>query len=109
MPNALSVQAGLVRAVRGESTLSPEYQLVSGVISDYPEAYQELSYTGSNLTGISIWSTPAKTLLLITKTFGYSSGNLVTKTVTDVVASKTVTVTYGYSGSNLTSVTRVLS
>jgi hypothetical protein len=109
MPNALSIQSGLVRAVRGESTLSAEYQLVSGILANYPEAYVEYSYTDSNLTGISIWDNSEKDTLLITKTFAYTDGNLTTKTVVDVVASKTVTVTYGYTSGNLTSKSTTIS
>jgi hypothetical protein len=103
MPNALSLVGNQVRAVKGERTLSPEYQLVSGILANYPEAYTEFTYTGSNLTGISIWASLAKVTLLVTKTFSYSGGNLVSKVVTDEITLKTITVTYGYTGSNLTS------
>lgn len=109
MPNALSIQSGIIRAVKGENTLSLDYQIIQGRIAGYTSLYKEFGYTGDNLTSIGVWNSSDKDVYLLSITFSYSSGNLITKVVTDQVTSRVLTTTYGYTGSNLTSITEVFS
>jgi hypothetical protein len=91
------------------AALSKEYQLISGRLVDYPVVHKEFSYTGTNLTGISVWNGPAKQILLITIQFAYTGSNLTQKNVSDVVGGITLTVDYVYTGSNLTGLTEALT
>ena len=109
MPNALSVQSGIVRAVKGENTLSLDYQLIQGRIAGYTSLYKEFGYTDGNLASINVWNNDAKSIYLLQILFSYTSGNLTSKVITDQVTLRVLTTTYGYTGTNLTSTTEVFS
>jgi hypothetical protein len=103
MPNALSLVEDKIRAVKGENTLSLEYQLISGRMAGRLTVHKEFSYVGANLTGIQVWDGPLKETLLITIAFTYTGSNLTRKTVG--ASGQTLTIDYGYTAGNLTSVT----
>lgn len=90
-----------------DSSLAPEYEIALGAVKASPTAHRELTYSDGDLTGVSIWADATKNELLMTKSFTYSGGNLITAAVTynDV----TVTKSFAYSGGNLVSVTEVKS
>jgi hypothetical protein len=106
MPNnALSLVEGKIRSVKGENTLSLEFQLVSGRMAGRLTVHKEFDYEGDVLTGIEVWESPSKEELLLTFAFTYTGQNLTQKVVTDEISGATLTVSYGYTGSNLTILT----
>ncbi|MBW4462493.1 MAG: hypothetical protein KME47_19970 [Nodosilinea sp. WJT8-NPBG4] len=86
MPNALSLIEDKIRAVKGENTLSLEYQLVTGRMAGRLSIYKEFAYTGTNLTGIAVWDGPEKETHLLSISLSYTGTNLTQKTVTDKIS-----------------------
>lgn len=66
--------------------------------------YKEFIYTGSDLTTINIWTTPAMTLKKYQKDFNYTMGNLDSIVITRIIDSATLTKTFTYTLGNLTSI-----
>jgi len=70
------------------------------------DTYSEPTYTNGVLTSIVTWSDNTKSVLVETKTFSYTSGNLAQIVVTDGNNATTITKTFTYSGDNLSSITK---
>jgi hypothetical protein len=71
--------------------------------------YTEYTYSSGSLTSVDIWSTSAKTLKLFTKTLSYTGADLTGITIVDEVDSNTLTKVLAYSGGNLSNKTEVLT
>lgn len=73
--------------------------------------WEELVYTGSDLTEIIVWTSPAKLLRVRDTTFTYAGGNLttvVTRQYDDLGAlTKTLTKVFTYSGKDLVDIDTV--
>ena len=69
------------------------------------DSYIEPTFTNGVLTSLTTWSDSTKAVLVQTKTFSYSSGNLSQVTITDGSGNTTLTKTYTYAGDNLASIT----
>ena len=70
------------------------------------DSYSEPTYTNGALTALTTWSDNTKAVLVETKTFSYTSGNLTQVVVTDGDGATTLTKTLTYSGDELASVTK---
>jgi hypothetical protein len=66
--------------------------------------YKEYSYTGSNLTGVTIYTDNTKVTTLFTKTLSYSGTKLTQTVLTRITDAATLTKTYTYTGGKLISV-----
>ena len=70
--------------------------------------YKTYTYTGSNLTAVDIWTTPAMATKLFGKALTYDGSNQLTQSVlTRVSDGATLTRTLAYTGANLTSTNSV--
>jgi hypothetical protein len=69
------------------------------------DSYSEPTYTAGVLTALTTWSDSTKAVLVQTKTFTYTSGNLSQVTTTDGAGATTLTKTINYSGDTLASIT----
>jgi len=69
------------------------------------DSYTEPTFTGGVLTSMTTWSDSTKTVLVQTKTFSYTAGNLTQITTADATGTTTLTKTITYSGDNLASIT----
>ena len=70
------------------------------------DSYSEPTYTNGILTALTTWSDNTKSVLVQTKTFAYTDGNLTSVIVTDNNGLTTLTKTLTYAGDNLASVTK---
>ena len=89
--------------------LSLEYQLVLGRLVNQPSLHKIYSYSGGNLTAITVYNDADLTTQLLSISLSYTGSNLTQKVLTDLISDKTLTISYGYTGSNLTSTTEVFS
>jgi hypothetical protein len=77
--------------------------------SAYSSYYHENTYNSSgDLTGIGIWENNTKTVSLFTVALVYTSGNLLSSTLTDIIEGDVLTKTFAYdSNGNLSTINRV--
>lgn len=68
--------------------------------------YSKMTYTGSQLTNVSLFSDSSETHKLFNKDLSYTGSALTTTVLTRMADGKTLTKTLAYSGSNVTSITR---
>ena len=73
----------------------------------YSTKYSEYTYTGSNLTKIEIYTDSGKATKLFTKDLSYTGSQLTSITITDELTGNTLTKTLGYSGDSLITKTEV--
>jgi hypothetical protein len=71
-----------------------------------PHYYTQMIYTGSNVTQIIYWDTPAMSTQVFTKNMTYTSGLVTQVVLTRISDSATLTKTIAYSGTQVSSVTR---
>jgi hypothetical protein len=77
-----------------------------GGISVASDSYTEPTFTNGILTALTTWSDSTKAVLVQTKTFAYTNGNLTQVTVTDGAGATTMTKTINYAGDdNFASIT----
>ena len=69
------------------------------------DSYSEPTYTNGVLTSLTTWSDNTKAVLVETKTFSYTNGNLTQIVVTDGNGATTLTKTLNYTGDNLANIT----
>jgi hypothetical protein len=69
------------------------------------DSYSEPTYTNGVLTSLATWSNNTKAVLVETKAFSYTNGNLTQIVVKDGNNATTLTKTLNYSGGNLASIT----
>lgn len=96
------------------STPTPsDHETIDTLVHNLAEnAWDELIYTGKDLTSLTVWTSPSKLLRIRDSTFTYTGKNL-TGVVTRQFASDGITVAFTltktlvYSGKNLIEVTSV--
>jgi len=75
--------------------------------------YEEYSYSGNEITNVTVWTNSGKTLKIRESDYTYSSGRVATETVKQYngvgTLVETLTHTYTYSGGKIQSVTCVRS
>lgn len=71
--------------------------------------YTEYTYSSGNLTSVDIWDTSSKVTKLFTKTLTYTGADLTGITIVDEVNSNTLTKTLVYSGGNLSNKTETFT
>jgi hypothetical protein len=71
-----------------------------------PHYYTQLTYTGSNVTGITYWDSPSMITQIFTKGITYTGGLVTQVVLTRISDSATLTKTITYSGSEVSTVTR---
>lgn len=71
--------------------------------------YQELTYTGANVTQINYWNDATKALKLFTKDITYTGLNPTTIATTDELTGKILTTTIVYSGDNILNITKTIA
>jgi len=74
-----------------------------------PDFYKEFSYSGDDIAGYGVYTSPTKITQLFDVVFTFTNGILTEKEVTRISDSAVLTVTYGYSGDQLISQTRNIS
>ena len=67
--------------------------------------YKEFSYTGTQLTGISIYEDNTKVVTLFSKTLTYVSNQLTETNLTRISDSATLKKVFAYTGTQLISIT----
>lgn len=87
-------------------TISEVDGLQAALDAGKSDSYSEPTYTNGVLTSLTTWSDNTKAVLVETKTFSYTNGNLTQVVVTDGDGATTLTKTLTYSGDDLASVTK---
>ena len=117
---SMRYQDGAFRMVDGVKTFDPrlvdrdDHAIVDALTHNLAEtSYEELTYTGNQVTDIVVWETVGKTKKIRETSLTYT-GNKVTTEVNKQydgagVLTQTVTSTYTYTGNKLTSVSHVES
>lgn len=75
----------------------------------YSTKYAEYTYDGGNLTTITVWDTASKTNKLFTKSLSYTGSDLTGISIKDEIRNKTLTKTLSYSLGNLVSKTEAIT
>jgi hypothetical protein len=85
-----------------------DFELLNAWKTEY-NSYQELVFTGSDITQINYWADDQKMTKLFTKYITYIDGNPTSIVLKDEITYKLLTTTITYSGSEVLNITKVVS
>ncbi len=102
-PGSGAVGGGGTGAYSQTEKLAMELEMEFKAVSIY--YYKEFNYTGSQLTGISIYEDDTKAITLFSKTLTYVDNKLTETNLTRTSDSATLKKVFAYTGTQLISIT----